>query len=277
MDARALYRMAVAASEYYNTAFETELTRRLGVLFEARADTRDRAEPVREVSGVTFGMIRHFSRRRVSIEVRYAELVRAYRREHGRDPARAVCHQLARQANLDTRQGKKPIRSLDQMRDAWRGSLTAVFGSKAVRQLMSAVPDQGGPVTDRRAPDSGEIEAAAEVVVASVAARRSTWTVWNLRAEAERVARERYSFGSLAEHRETVAAIVAAAISPRCSVSVEAPAWWMSRRRCGERTGSRCSPSMRPAGTPASQCWTLSSDWSAPPARRSPVVSQAPR
>jgi conjugative relaxase-like TrwC/TraI family protein len=224
LDARALYRMAVAASECYNTAFETGLTRRLGVRFEARADTRDHAEPIREVSGVTFGMIRHFSGRRISIEVRYADLVRTYRREHGHDPSRAVCHQLARQANLDTRQGKKPARSLDQMRTAWRASLSTTFGSKAVRQLMSVVPDQTGSALTRAAPDRAEIEAMAGVVVANVAAKRSTWTVWNLRAEAERLARGRYLFGSLDEHRKTVKSIVTEAVSPRCSISVEAPA-----------------------------------------------------
>ena len=63
---------------------------------------------MREVSGVPFGMIGHFSARRARIEARYAGLVRAYRREHGHDPSRAACHQLARQANLDTRAAKKP-------------------------------------------------------------------------------------------------------------------------------------------------------------------------
>ena len=70
-------------------------------------DTAGEREPVREISGVPFGMIGHFSRRRASIEARYAQLVRDYRREHGHDPSRAACHQLARQANLDTRAGQE--------------------------------------------------------------------------------------------------------------------------------------------------------------------------
>ena len=107
LDARALYRITVAASECYNTAFETALTQRLGVEFVPRPDTSGNAEPVREVSGVPFGMIGHFSARRARIEARYAGLVRAYRREHGHDPSRAACHQLARRANLDTRAAKK--------------------------------------------------------------------------------------------------------------------------------------------------------------------------
>ena len=140
LDARALYRITVAASECYNTAFETALTARLGVTFVPRPDTRGDREPVREISQVPFGMIKHFSSRRASIETRYAQLVRAYRREHGHDPSRSACHQLARQANLDTRTAKKPARSLTEMRAAWRASLTEAFGRGAVRQLMAAVP-----------------------------------------------------------------------------------------------------------------------------------------
>ena len=51
LDARGLYRLAVAASECYNTAFETALTARLGVTFAPRPDTRGNIEPVREVRG----------------------------------------------------------------------------------------------------------------------------------------------------------------------------------------------------------------------------------
>ena len=169
LDARALYRITVAASECYNTAFETALTQRLGVDFVPRPDTRGNAEPVREVSGVPFGMIEHFSARRASIEALYAALVRAYRREHGHDPSRAACHQLARQANLDTRAPKKPARSLDQMRAAWRASLTGAFGPKAVRQLMGAVPgpaeDGAGVPAGRAVPDRAQIRATAERTV----------------------------------------------------------------------------------------------------------------
>jgi conjugative relaxase-like TrwC/TraI family protein len=227
LDARALYRITVAASECYNTAFETALTARLGVTFTPRPDTTGGREPVREISGVPFGMIGHFSSRRASIETRYAQLVRTYRREHGHDPSRAVCHQLARQANLDTRAAKKPARSLAEMRAAWRASLTSAFGRGAVRQLMAAVPEAAllaRPGTGPMGPYRADIDRMAERAVANVATQRSTWTRWNLHAEAERIARAECSFASLAEHREMVRAIVNEASSPRHSISVDAPA-----------------------------------------------------
>src|SRR6202035_2410595 len=52
LDARALYRMTVAASEAYNTGFEAALSASLGVTFTARPDTAGGREPVREITGV---------------------------------------------------------------------------------------------------------------------------------------------------------------------------------------------------------------------------------
>jgi conjugative relaxase-like TrwC/TraI family protein len=108
LDARALYRITVAASECYNTAFETALTTLLpGVTFTPRPGTMGGKEPVREISHIPFGYIEHFSRRRRDLEARYSHLVRDYRARHGRDPDAAACHKLAQQACLDTRPGKK--------------------------------------------------------------------------------------------------------------------------------------------------------------------------
>ena len=181
--------MTVAASEAYNTAFEARLTGALGVTFTARPDTAGGREPVREITGVPFGMIEFFSRRRAAIEARYAELVRDYRAEHGHDPAAGAAHQLARQANLDTRQGKKPPRSLAGKRAAWREELTG-----AVRPRRRRPADDGRPPVPRlrsaaELPSAADLDDLAERAVAAVAARRSTWTAWNIRAEAERLLR----------------------------------------------------------------------------------------
>lgn len=222
LDARALYRMTVAASECYNTAFEAALSALLAVTFTARPDTIGSKEPVREITGVPFGIIEFFSRRRAAIEARYGQLIRDYRREHGRDPAAAVCHQLARQANLDTRQGKKPPRSLADKRAAWREELTARFGAGAVAQVMAAVPD-GRPPHAAAAP-AADLSGLPERTVAAVAARRSVWTVWNLRAEAERLLRAELAALPPERHRELAEQVTALAVSPAFSVSVETPA-----------------------------------------------------
>jgi conjugative relaxase-like TrwC/TraI family protein len=119
LDGRALFAATVAVSEFYNSRFETELRARLDVSFVDRPSHSGK-EPVREVEGVPEEFIRHFSSRRTEIEARYEQLVRTYRAEHGHDPSAGVAHKLARQANLDTREGKKAARSLQEMRADWR-------------------------------------------------------------------------------------------------------------------------------------------------------------
>jgi conjugative relaxase-like TrwC/TraI family protein len=221
LDARALYRITVAASECYNTAFETHLTALLGVTFTPRPDTAGGREPVREIDGVPPAMIGYFSRRRAAIEARYAELLRAYRRDHGHDPSAAVTHQLARQANLDTRAGKKPPGTLDAKRAAWREELTGRFGADAVTRLMQAVPATVPAIPPPCAPD---LPSLAERTVASVSARRSSWTIWNVRAEAERLLRAECTALTPESHRELAEQVTALALSPAHSISVEAPA-----------------------------------------------------
>jgi conjugative relaxase-like TrwC/TraI family protein len=224
LDARALYRITVAASECYNTAFEAHLTAALGVTFTPRPDTLGSSEPVREISGVPFGMTGHFSRRRAQIEARYAQLVRDYRQAHGRDPSAAACHKLARQANLDTRQGKKPPVSLTGKRAAWREELAAAFGPSAVATLMAAVPDRAPLPVPPEPPAAPDPEAMAERVVASVSARRPVWTIWNLRAGTERLLRTELRRVDPQQHRDLAEQVTALAASPRFSLSAEAPA-----------------------------------------------------
>jgi conjugative relaxase-like TrwC/TraI family protein len=219
LDGRGMFRMTVAVSEFYNTRFETELTGRLGVTFTARPDTAAGREPVREIDGVPARIIEHFSARRTEIEARYDQLVRAYRREHGHDPSTAACHKLARQANLDTREGKKAPRSLASMRADWTQSVTAAFGPDAIAAVMAAIPAQRAIPASRVVLDP---EAVAVRVVANVAEMRSTWTVWNLRAEAERVARIEGSFATGAEHEKFVEQTVAYATGPELCVRVDA-------------------------------------------------------
>ncbi|WP_067484242.1 MobF family relaxase [Actinomadura hibisca] len=244
LDARALYRATVAVSEFYNTRFETELTSRLPLRFTTRADTRDGKEPIREIAGIPLSWIEHFSSRRTEIEARYEQLLREFRREHGYDPNIKICHQLARQANLDTREGKKAARSLEEMRTDWEHSFTTAFGKNAVEELFKVVDDTKlTTFTQRLKETAGRvlgIAAApepqqeqefqwrtlpdyADLVVGRVGMERSTWTVWNLRAEAERIARQELELTSPAQHEQMVNELVALTLSPDRVVRVDQP------------------------------------------------------
>jgi conjugative relaxase-like TrwC/TraI family protein len=224
LDARALHAMTVAVSEAYNTAFEVRLSASLGVTFTARPDTTGGRESVREIAGVPYSVIEFFSRRRAAIEARYATLLREYRDQHGHDPDPGVSHQLAQQANLDTRQGKKPPRSLSDKREKWREELRAAFGPASITQLTQAVPADPGAEAVPEHPPAVDYEDLAERVLASVSAARSTWTAWNVRAEAERQIRSAMPFLPPEQHRTVADTVTALAVSPSRSLSVEAPA-----------------------------------------------------
>lgn len=224
LDARGLYAMTVAASEHYNTRFETEMAHRLGVTFTARADTGKGNEPVREVTGVPGSVVKHFSRRRLDVETRYRQLIAAYRADHGYDPAASVCHGLARQATLDTRPGKDHLRSLKQMRTEWAAELDTEFGPKGLAAITTAVPvgsPTATPATEGWTPD--EVDQAAAAVVTRVAESRATWTRWNLHAETERALRVGHRFTTPAAHAKAVEEVMDAAMSPAHSIRIDAP------------------------------------------------------
>ena len=227
LDARPLYRLTVAASEFYNTRFEIEVTSRLARLgyaasFETRPDTAGKAEPVREIAGIPQAFISFFSTRRAHIETRYQQLIRDYRAEHGYDPPRAVCHQLARQANLQTRDAKGPARSLNQMRADWTAAITAAFGAGAVGQIMAAMP--ATTKGQARAAAPLDLDAAARQVVAVTAQARATWTQWNIRAEAERLLRYTGAAAGPADHDRLAGQITERALSPGFSITITPPA-----------------------------------------------------
>jgi conjugative relaxase-like TrwC/TraI family protein len=203
LDARGLHAMAVTASEHYNTRIQTHVADRLALAFEARQTERGR-QPVVEVAGIPQPVLDHFSRRRAQLEAHYDQLLADYRTRHGRDPDFATSRALAEQANLATRAGKKPPRSLEEMRDAWRRDLLDTFGPSALDAILAAVPtaapaERPGPDPDPAArlalvPGTSEhdqlVAALTREVLTAVEERRSTWSLWNLRAEAERALRD---------------------------------------------------------------------------------------
>jgi conjugative relaxase-like TrwC/TraI family protein len=157
LDARALCRITVAVSEFYNTAFETELRRRLPVTFVERPDTAGAREPIREIAGIPVEFIEHFSSRRTDIETRYEQLLRAFRREHGHDPSRQVCHQRARQAN-PRRQESSTLACGDALRlDAVPDRSIRAGGDRPARgRRLGRTPDRRSAGHRGRRGDPGE-------------------------------------------------------------------------------------------------------------------------
>jgi conjugative relaxase-like TrwC/TraI family protein len=241
LDARGLHAMAVTASEHYNTRIQTHVADRLALVFEARQTERGR-QPVVEVAGIPQEVLDHFSRRRAQLEAHYDQLLADYRTRHGRDPDFATSRALAEQANLATRVGKTAPRSLEEMRDAWRRDLVDTFGADALESVLAAATPSGRPGHEHHSeeglalvPGTSEhdqlVAALAGQVLTAVEQRRSTWTVWNLRAEAERALRDPQT---LACHQLTAAdatrladlaeAATGRAAGPGFSIRIDPPA-----------------------------------------------------
>src|SRR5690606_9912405 len=184
---RVLHQHVVAASEVYNTAVEAHLRTALGVRFVERAGGTGDKRPVREVEGVDRALCELWSRRRGDITARQEVLSREFLEAHGRPPTPVEQIALAQRANLETRAAKHEPRSLAAQRETWWAEAVDILGTEGTQQMVTAVLRQG----DRPAEGVPEewIHKTAQRVVAEVEARRATWQVWHLQAEAQRQVR----------------------------------------------------------------------------------------
>jgi len=185
LDGRVLHKMGVAASERYNTLLEAELGARLGVRF-VDVPTRKGRQPVREIEGIPQSLRTEFSQRRAVIDVRYDELVAAYREQHGHEPSRAVQYSLAQQATLDDRPEKEKQVPLSVRREQWEQRARQCLGgadpAATVAQALGRTPERQ-PVT------TPSVEALADQVLDGLGTWRSWWEVPHAHAEAQRVVR----------------------------------------------------------------------------------------
>jgi len=115
LDGRPLHKLAVAASERYNTRLEALLRDRLGVEFTERAGEPGK-RAVREIVGVDERLLTTWSARRLMIDVRRGELAGQFQARHGRPPGPIEAVKLAQQATLETRQAKHEPRSHAEQR-----------------------------------------------------------------------------------------------------------------------------------------------------------------
>jgi conjugative relaxase-like TrwC/TraI family protein len=188
IDGRILFKATVAASETYNTALEHHLRDSLGLRFAERPDQDTRKQPVREIVGIQPGLITRWSTRRASIEARRSVLAADFQSTHGRPPSPVESLQLAQQATLETREVKHEPRSLAEQRTAWFANAVDVLGGPDAVQLMVEQALNPAPSTAHQ-PDTAWLDTAADRVLAAMEERRSTWQVWHVRAEAQRLIR----------------------------------------------------------------------------------------
>ncbi|MFD4351522.1 MobF family relaxase [Nocardia sp. NPDC058518] len=185
IDAAVVYEAIVTASEIYDSRVEHHLETVLGLQFEARPDRDPNKRQIREIIGVPVELIEAWSQRRTAIAARLDQLTAAFQTTFGREPAPGEVHQLAQRATLETRPAKHLPPVHVAQRTEWARQVHTLFGSDtAAHDIVDR--SLSPPDIDRPLIDDGFVDRVARSAVEAVAARRSTWKVFNLRAEVER-------------------------------------------------------------------------------------------
>ncbi|TDP28238.1 MobF family relaxase [Nocardia ignorata] len=237
IDSRTLHEAVVTASEIYDSRLEHHLETDLALQFEARPGRTPEQVQIREIVGVPVELIEAWSQRGAAIIARLDQLTAAFQTTFGREPSPSEVYDLSDRATLETRPSKHLSASLAEQRATWATQARHLFAGRdtiedVVTRALSA------PSTPRPEPDAEFITAAAERALAGVSARRSTWRVFNLRAEVERQLRGQISATDWTWVPERV---VAEATAPPAAVargdpdlteqpSLRAVSAWLGRR-----------------------------------------------
>ena len=208
LDGRPVFASVTALSAHYNALLADRLGRELGVEWELRERGNDR-NPQWEIAGIGDELVREFSSRSREIDIEKDRLIAEYVATHGRMPSEKKIVELRAAATLATRPPKE-IRSLADLTVEWRQRASDRLGSDAttvVVALLGAL--SASPLVADDVPLPAVHSLGADVVRA-VSVKRSTWSHWNLLAEASRQSMD-LRFASTADREAVVAMIVDAA------------------------------------------------------------------
>jgi conjugative relaxase-like TrwC/TraI family protein len=218
LDGRVLFGAAVALSEIHNVLLADELTRRLGTQWELR-DRGPRRNPAFEIEGIPDELIREFSSRTEQIETNLAALL-AGRDADAPPPRRSEMYILRQQATLMNRPAKQAARPLADLMHDWSKRAEQVIPGSVASLISDALYRHDQRLLAEADLDPGTIDAYGAAVVLALQLKRSTWTRWNILAEAARQTR-------LLRMKDTEARLnllsVIAESAERHSISLTAP------------------------------------------------------
>lgn len=206
IDSRGLHHAVHAASELYDAMLADRLTRDLGVGWEPR-ERASRRTVAHEITGIPEPLIEEFSARSEQITTIYDELHAAFVATNGRNPSNAERSRLRQQATLTSRPAKTGPVALPELCNQWRTRATHATGLDA-HELVDDALDQHTS-SPERADTVGDIdrEALAQLALAAVQSRRSTWNRWNLMTEVLRLSHDR-RFATPADREAFTASVV---------------------------------------------------------------------
>ena len=184
LDSRAALRAVVAMSERYDALLADHITARLGLDWEYRERGPGR-NPAYQLAAVPPELVAAFSRRSAAIDAETDRLIEAYLQAHGRRPDAVTVLRLRQQATLATR-NTKVVHSLEELTSQWHARAAEVVDASPAAwaaRALAATPSVAPATPERR---DALVADAAEAVLAALSGKRSTWTRWNVDAEASR-------------------------------------------------------------------------------------------
>lgn len=209
LDGRAVYGATVELSEYNANLVKDLLTQRLGWAWHepARARGRGTRAVAGEVQGVPEELIDAFSGRDREIETRLAAIIDEEERRTGHTIGWKRRAELHKQVWLETRKPKTDARpGLAELTRRWHGKLRDEAPGTSIDAMWQAVDSHrdraielgqtasraagirlAGQLADHQTPGRTELERLADAAMAHTERTRATWTLSNIRAEAERL------------------------------------------------------------------------------------------
>lgn len=218
LDGRPVFASITGLSAHYNAVLADRLTQDLGVQWELRQRGADR-NPQWEISGVGDELIKEFSSRTREIEMAKDRLIAEYVATHGHMPSEKTIVVLRAEATLATRPPKE-IRAMADLTDQWRTRAAALIESELNIWVQGQLGSAHGQSFRAEDVPLAAVRALGRDVVEQVSIKRSTWSHWNLLAEASR--QTMYLRFATTTDREAIVAMVVNAAQQR-SIALTPP------------------------------------------------------
>jgi conjugative relaxase-like TrwC/TraI family protein len=218
VDSKALYAAVVTISELYDDLVADKVAVAVGARWGLRP-RGERRNPGFEIDGIEDRLLAEFSTRSRQVDECLQRLLADFRNRRLREPSRTEILQLRQQATRLSRPIKR-LRPLPELLAHWRARAERVL-PEPIASVLARVTHPRGAAHGREVADPVPVERLAREVVAAVSERRSTWTRWNLIAEAARATRS-IRCTSSEQRDQLITRIADTALRSRC-VALDPP------------------------------------------------------
>jgi conjugative relaxase-like TrwC/TraI family protein len=216
LDSRAIFASTVELSELHQGVLADLLCRELGWDFDART-RRHSSAPKWEVTGVSDGLMAEFSRRSEGIELEKIRLITQFEDDHARLPTDVEVLRLRQTATLATRPAKRG-HSLSSLTDEWTTRARPYLDTDPHTFVANLTEERTILAASTVTPEV--VAALGQKILETVATKRATFSLSNLRAESNRLLQGQ-RFVSPGEREQVVHAIADSAVG--AAVLLNAP------------------------------------------------------